>query len=282
MPFTTLISSDELAAHLGDPDLVVIDCRFDLADVAAGERSYRDGHVPGAVYGSLDRDLSGAKTGSNGRHPLPDPETLAQTFGRWGIDQRTQVVAYDQDSGMYASRLWWELRWLGHDAVAVLDGGWAKWQREQRPITATIDPRTPRTFVPQPRADLVATVADVERLRQDDSWRLVDARAPERFRGENETIDRVAGHIPGAANHFFKTNLTDAGTFRSADELRSGWSADNGGTPADRIICYCGSGVTACHNLLAMEHAGLHGARLYVGSWSEWSADPSRPVEGKS
>lgn len=279
MPFTTLISPDELAAHLDDPALVVIDCRFDLSDPAWGERAYREAHLSGAVYASLDRDLSGQKTGINGRHPLPDQQALADTLGRWGVGAGSQVIAYDQDSGMYASRLWWELRWLGHDAVAVLDGGWATWVGEQRPVTSAVPTRAPQVFSPRPRAGMLATVEDVERRRTDRTWRLVDARAPDRFRGENETLDRVAGHIPGAANHFFKTNLTGGGRFKSPDDLRGQLRATVGDVPAEQVVCYCGSGVTACHNLLAMEHAGLPGAKLYAGSWSEWSADPDRPVE---
>ncbi|MQA31447.1 MAG: sulfurtransferase [Luteitalea sp.] len=279
MSYTTLISADELAAALNDPALVVIDCRFDLTDPSWGERTYREGHIPGAVYANLDRDLSGPRTGANGRHPLPDPDTLARTFGRWGVSSRAQVVAYDQDAGMYASRLWWELRWLGHDAVAVLDGGWATWVREGRPVGVGVEGRAEETFVPRPRGELVATVEEVERLHHARGWRLLDARAPDRFRGENETIDPVAGHIPGAANHFFRTNLTEDGAFKSADDLRTQLRAVVGAVPPERTICYCGSGVTACHNLLAMEHAGLSGAKLYVGSWSEWSADAARPIE---
>jgi thiosulfate/3-mercaptopyruvate sulfurtransferase len=279
MRFTTLISTDELAARLVDPTLVVVDCRFDLTDAGWGERAFHDGHIPRAIYASLNRDLSGPKTGTNGRHPLPDPAALAHTFGRWGIGEGSQVVAYDQDAGSYASRLWWELRWLGHDAVAVLDGGWAKWTREGRAVSAAVEARAAGTFVPRLRPELLATIADVEQLPANEDWRLVDARAPERFRGENETVDPIAGHIPGAANHFFKSNLTEAGTFRSADDLLAHLRASMGSVPADQTVCYCGSGVTACHNLLAMEHAGLHGAKLYAGSWSEWSADPKRPVE---
>jgi thiosulfate/3-mercaptopyruvate sulfurtransferase len=279
MPFTTLISTAQLAATLTDPGIVIIDCRFDLSDPAWGERVYREGHVPGAIYASLDRDLSGHKTGTNGRHPLPDSRTLGQTFGQWGVGEGRQVIAYDQDSGMYASRLWWELRWLGHHAVAVLDGGWKTWVQEQRPITSDVTTRTPQAFSPRPREEMLATIADVERLSTNRAWRLVDARAPERFSGETETLDRVAGHIPGAANHFYRTNLTDAGRFKSPDDLRRQLRAAAGEVPAEQVVCYCGSGVTACHNLLAMEHAGLRGAKLYAGSWSEWSADPARPVE---
>jgi thiosulfate/3-mercaptopyruvate sulfurtransferase len=278
MAFTTLIQTDMLAARLFDPTLVIVDCRFDLADTGWGERAYAEKHIAGAVYAHLDRDLSGPKNGRNGRHPLPDPHALARTLGSLAIGDGTQVIAYDQDAGMYASRLWWELRWLGHDDAAVLDGGFAKWIREGRPTAAGMERRPARSFTPRPREDMVATLAQVDSRRADKEWRLVDARAPERFRGANETIDKVGGHIPGAVNHFFRNNLNDRGTFMSPDELRVEARAAYGDVPPERIICYCGSGVTACHNLLAMEHAGMRGAKLYPGSWSEWSSDASRPV----
>jgi thiosulfate/3-mercaptopyruvate sulfurtransferase len=278
--FTTLISTDDLSVHLREADWAVLDCRFDLADVAAGGRSYLEGHVPGALYCSLDRDLSGSTSGRNGRHPLPEIEALAATFGAWGIDSRTQVVAYDQDSGMYASRLWWLLRYVGHDAAAVLDGGFAKWTREGRPVVGRVDSRAPRIFTADPRKDWRLTVADVERIVDESrsDRLLVDARAPERFEGRSETIDKAAGHIPGARNHFYGRNLSPDGTFLDPAELKARWVETLGSTPAERVVVYCGSGVTACHNLLALERAGLHGARLYPGSWSEWSSDPTRPV----
>jgi thiosulfate/3-mercaptopyruvate sulfurtransferase len=279
MAFTTLIDTETLAGHLTDPAFAILDCRFKLEDVAWGEREYSARHIPGAVYADLERDLSGKKTGVNGRHPLPDADVLAETFGRDGIDSRVQVVAYDQDSGMYASRLWWMLRWLGHDAVAVLDGGFARWTAEDRATASGRETRQPRRFTGAPRAAMTATVDDVAGIRSRADWRLVDARAPERYRGETEAIDRKAGHIPGAANHFFKWNVNDTGTFRSPADLREQLRKTLGGIPSDHVVCYCGSGVTACHNLLALEHAGMSGARLYPGSWSEWSSDPSRPTE---
>jgi thiosulfate/3-mercaptopyruvate sulfurtransferase len=279
MRFRTLVSSPALALHLGDPDLAVIDCRFKLDDAAWGEREYASAHIPGAVYAHLDRDLSGPKDGTNGRHPLPEPQTLAATFGRFGIGAGTQVVAYDQQNGMFASRLWWMLRWLGHDAAAVLDGGLAAWIREARPTAGGEDTRAARTFDARPRGDMTMTVSDVAARLADPSWRLVDARAPERYRGDTEPLDRVAGHIPGAANHFFQMNVDARGLFRSPEELRALLQGAAGGVPPDRIVCYCGSGVTACHNLLALEHAGMAGARLYAGSWSEWCSDPRRRVE---
>jgi thiosulfate/3-mercaptopyruvate sulfurtransferase len=243
-----------------------------------GEKAYVDGHIPGAVYAGLDRDLAGPTTGTNGRHPLPAPETLAATFRRLGIGDGAQVVTYDQDTGMYAARLWWELRWLGHDAVAVLDGGYARWLAEDRQIVRGIETRSPAVFTPRVRTEMVVDAAGVDRLRTDRDVRLIDARAPERFRGDEEPIDRVAGHIPGAANHFYRENLNERGTFRPAQELRARFRALLGEAQPDRVVSYCGSGVTACHNLLALEHAGLGGGKLYPGSWSEWSSDPAKPT----
>ncbi len=277
-PFTTILDPATLDAYRTEGDWLIADCRFDLKDPAAGERAYVEGHVPGAVYVHLDRDLSAPKTGSNGRHPLPDPAAAAATFGRLGIDTTTQVVVYDQDAGMYASRLWWMLRWLGHDAVAVLDGGFMRWIAEGRAITGGRESRSARSFVAAPRPDMLATVGEVDALTAS-GYQLVDARAPERYRGETEPLDRVPGHIPGARNHFFQTNLDEQGRFRPASDLAARLTATLGDTPPDRAIYYCGSGVTACHDLLALEHAGLRGAKLYAGSWSEWSSDPTRPVE---
>jgi thiosulfate/3-mercaptopyruvate sulfurtransferase len=279
MAFRTLISTSVLAMHLEDDAVAIVDCRFNLGDESWGEQAYVAAHIPHALYAHLDRDLSGPKSGTNGRHPLPGPDALTRTFTRFGITSGVQVVAYDQDNGMFASRLWWMLRWLGHDAVAVLDGGFAKWTAEGRDTRSGTETRAAQTFIAAPRPDLLATVDQVAALRADHNWRLVDARAPERFRGDVEPLDRVAGHIPGAVNHCYQTNLDAEGSFRSPEELRAHMQATLGDHPADRIVCYCGSGVTACHNLLALEHAGLTGARLYAGSWSEWSSDPARPVE---
>jgi thiosulfate/3-mercaptopyruvate sulfurtransferase len=274
---TTLVSTDLLAAHLDG--WAVVDCRFDLQNARWGDEQYRLAHIPGAVYASLSPDLSGVPSGTNGRHPMPMPDALAATFGRLGIDRGTQVVAYDQDTGSWASRLWWLLRYLGHDAVAVLDGGWAKWTRESKPTRSGDETRKRTAFVPSPRPERRVELPDVVARIGDPARVLIDARAPERFEGRNETVDRVAGHIPGAVNHFFKRNLGDDGTMLPPETLRANFERVLGAhTPADAVM-YCGSGVTACHNLLAMEHAGLPGTRLYVGSWSEWSSDPSRSVE---
>jgi thiosulfate/3-mercaptopyruvate sulfurtransferase len=276
--YRTIVPTDILASHLGEA-WAIVDCRYDLQNESWGHDQYRAAHVPGAVYVSLAEDMAAPRTGKNGRHPLPSVEALAALFGRLGISRDTQVMAYDQDNGMYASRLWWSLRYLGHDAVAVLDGGWAKWTREGRPTSSGDEHRSPATFDARPHPEMRLSVEDVAARLADPSLLLVDARAPERFEGRNETIDRAAGHIPGAANHFFKTNLAEDATILPTDKLRESLGGTLMGRSPSEVVMYCGSGVTACQNLLAMEHAGLSGARLYVGSWSEWSADPSRPTE---
>jgi thiosulfate/3-mercaptopyruvate sulfurtransferase len=274
---TTLVSTDTLSAHL-DAGWAVVDCRFELQREDWGHAQYLAAHIPGALYASLNDDLSATRSGANGRHPLPSPEAMAATFGRLGITAGPQVVAYDQDSGMFASRLWWMLRYCGHDAVAVLDGGWAKWTREGRPTRTDDDTRPPASFVPHIRRDARLTVDQVEQLVGRPEVLLVDARGPERFEGRTEPLDRVAGHIPGARNHYYKLNVADDGTMLPAERLRAEFDRTLQGRPPAETVLYCGSGVSACHNLLAMEHAGLPGARLYPGSWSEWSADSTRPV----
>jgi thiosulfate/3-mercaptopyruvate sulfurtransferase len=279
MAFTTLISTESFAKRLKDPALAIIDCRFKLDDPSWGEREYTNGHVPGAIYAHLDRDLSGMKTGKNGRHPLPDPIELGLKCGTWGLEPGTQVVAYDQDTGMFASRLWWLLRWIGHKSVAVLDGGYAKWVAEKRPTRTGAERRTRTEYKLNKQPQMIADASAIRELTFRSDWRMLDARAPERYRGEVEPLDKKAGHIPTARNHPFMMNLNEHGTFRSPDELRERFKASMGAVPPDQIVCYCGSGVTACHNLLAMEHAGLTGGKLYPGSWSEWSSDDSRPIE---
>lgn len=278
MPFTTLVSTAALALHLQDPWFTIVDCRFKLDDVNWGEGEWKRGHIPRAMYAHLDRDLSGPKRGTNGRHPLPDIATIAKTLGRLGITSGRQVVAYDQDNGMFASRLWWLLRWLGHDAVAVLDGGFAKWIAEGRPISTAGDQNDVVVFDPAPRPAMTVAASDVELRRNDPAWRVIDSRAPERYRGEVEPMDPVAGHIPGAANHFYQRNIDEDGTFRTPEALRAQFNQVLGDAPPEQIICYCGSGVQASQNLLALEHAGVSGAKLYPGSWSEWVSDPERPV----
>jgi thiosulfate/3-mercaptopyruvate sulfurtransferase len=277
MSFTTLVSTEALAAHTGD--WAVVDCRFDLANEAWGREQYAAAHIPGAVYASLNDDLSGPRTGANGRHPLPADDALVALLERLGIGNDTQVVAYDQDAGSYASRLWWLLRYAGYTAVAVLDGGFAKWTAEDRPVAAGAEARTRASFTPSFQPSMQVSIDEVMRRQGDGRTLLVDARAAERFEGRSETIDKVAGHIPGARNRFFRDNLRPDGTMLDADSLRAAFThVLDGSAPRDAVM-YCGSGVTACHNLLAMEIAGLSGSPLYTGSWSEWSSDPARPIE---
>ena len=277
MAYTTLISTDTLASRLDD-SWVVVDCRYDLPAESWGIDQYRAGHIPGAVYASLSHDLSAPPRGTNGRHPLPCVEDLQATFGRLGISLGTQVVTYDQDAGMYASRLWWMLRYMGHDSVAVLDGGWAKWAREGRASRSGEESRPAAVFSGRRRKELRLIVDQVTTMLGDPSVLLVDARAPERFEGTNEPLDRTPGHIPGAVNYFYKRNVTDEGVMLPVETLRDQFRELLGNYSPEQVAMYCGSGVTACQSLVAMEHAGLHGAKLYLGSWSEWSSDPSRPV----
>lgn len=279
-PLATLIDVAGLAARLDDPDCAVLDCRFDLTRPAWGREAWAAGHVPGALHCDVDHDLAAAVGPSTGRHPLPSPEAFAARAGAWGIDERVQVVVYDQGNGIYAARAWWLFRWLGHRAVAVLDGGFAAWTAAAQPVSTAAGSRTARRFVAH--VDRGATVdTDFLATRLQDAaagLRLVDARSADRFAGQNETIDPIAGHVPGAVNHPFARNVDASGRLRPADELRTQWLQTLGGAAPTALVAMCGSGITACHNLLALEHAGLGGGRLYPGSWSEWIRDPSRPV----
>jgi thiosulfate/3-mercaptopyruvate sulfurtransferase len=277
---TTLITASELAARIDDPSVVIVDCRHDLMNLAAGREGYAIGHIRNAVFADLETELSGAKRGADGqfrgRHPLPERAALIDTLRSWGINDDTQVVAYDAHGGMFAARLWWLLRWVGHPASAVLDGGLAAWQSQALPMTTEAPAKVRGTITERaPLAqtvsadDVLANIGNGERI-------VIDARAADRFRGENETIDPVGGHIPGAKNRFFKDNLAADGRFKSGEQLKADFAplVDD----AAKAVMLCGSGVTACHNLLALELAGMPGAALYPGSWSEWCADPARPV----
>ena len=274
--FTTLVSALDLARHLEDPQWVVCDCRHDLADYHYGRRAYDAGHIPGARFVHLDEDLSGPKTGVNGRHPLPHPLTLALRLGALGIDNEKQVVAYDSSGGCYAARLWWMLRWVGHTRVAVLDGGWDAWIAGGHPLSAEPPALQPTAYTLRPHPDFAVDAAYIASHLPE--LAVLDARSAERFRGENETLDPVGGHIPGAINRFFKLNLDAGGRFKAPATLKAELSEVLAGRDLRSVVHQCGSGVTACHNLLAMEHAGLTGSRLYPGSWSEWVSDRSRPV----
>lgn len=274
----TLISAEQLLA-LRSP-VVLLDCRFDLANTAAGEAAYAQGHLPGARYAHLDRDLSSPRTPGSGRHPLPAREAFAHTLHRWGVQPGQTVVCYDAQGGMFAARAWWMLHWAGHAEVQVLDGGWAAWQAQALAPTAAEANATDVAAPWPPHSTTVVSTADVlANLKAATPFTLLDARAPDRFRGENETLDPVGGHIPGAVNRFFQQNLQADGRFKPAEQLRAEFSQALGQVPAEQVVHQCGSGVTACHNLLAMTVAGLPGSRLYAGSWSEWCSDPSRPAE---
>lgn len=274
----TLIDTSTLAGHLHDPDWAIVDCRFDILDAARGAEQYIEAHIPGARYADLDKHLSGPKTGTNGRHPLPGSDALRRDLGLLGIGPATQVVAYDADSSTYAARLWWLLRWMGHEAVAVLDGGYARWCREGYPVRDGTEPFSAANFNGAPREGSSLTVLDVMNGLHLPTRLLVDSRSNDRYHGINETIDRTGGHIPGATNYFFMQNMTPEKTFKTPEELNAKWASLLNGRDPGELVVYCGSGVTACNNLLALEHAGLSGARLYPGSWSEWSADPARPI----
>lgn len=279
-PFTTLISATELAQNIDDPNWVVLDCRHDLTDLNAGRSAYAEGHLPRASFAHLDFDLSGNKIDDigafRGRHPLPDRDLFVAKLRAWGINNNTQVVSYDAQGGFYAARLWWMLRWVGHTAVAVLDGGYQAWLATEQTVTTGMPETRRGTFHEQAPLVRLASVHDVQSNIMSRQRTLVDARSPDRFRGENETLDPVGGHIPGAINRFFKDNLQADGRFKPAEQLHAEWSALIG-DPRNAIM-QCGSGVTACHNLLALEVAGMTGAALYAGSWSEWCLDPRRPV----
>ena len=278
MSFTTLIAVADLAAHVQDANWVICDCRHDLANYEAGRRAYAAGHLAGARFLHLDEDLSGPKTGVNGRHPLPHPITFTLRLAALGIDNNTQVIGYDAMGGVFASRLWWMLRWVGHRNVAVLDGGIDAWVKAGHPLATEPPVVKPARFNPNPSPQLAVGANDVAANLDHKKLQIVDARSPDRFRGENETLDPVAGHIPGAANRFFKDNLAADGSFKPAATLQQEFAALVGARAPKDIVHQCGSGVTACHNLLAMEAAGLGGSRLFPGSWSDWVSDRKRPA----
>jgi thiosulfate/3-mercaptopyruvate sulfurtransferase len=279
--FTTLIEAAALGAHTNDADWVIVDCRHDLVKLAAGREAYVAGHLPNAQFADMEHELSGDKRDAagafRGRHPLPEKDAFVELLRSWGVNDSTQVVAYDAHGGMFAARLWWMLRWVGHEAVAVLDGGLPAWQSAGQPVVTDAPAARARGTIAA-REPLVTTV-DVNAVLHNvehGGRQVVDARAPDRFRGENETMDPVGGHIPGAKNRFFKDNLQADGRFKAPAQLKAELGVAVG-DPKNAIM-QCGSGVTACHNLLALEVAGMPGAALYPGSWSEWSADAARPV----
>jgi thiosulfate/3-mercaptopyruvate sulfurtransferase len=282
--FQTIIPVSELLHHLEDPSWVMVDCRFSLAEPERGRRDYETGHIPGAVYAHLNQDLSSQVIpGKTGRHPLPDLDLFTGKLSAWGIDTDVQVVVYDDSGGAMAARLWWMLRWLGHSAVALLDGGWQAWLNAGSPVVAGSQPggavaRPARQFIPHLRPELFATVDQVQALRQDPSARVLDARNPERYRGEYEPIDTVAGHIPGAVSAPYADLIKADYSLKNVQEIQAMYRPLLGQTDINRVISYCGSGVTSALNLIALLHAGFGEGRLYLGSWSEWIADPDRPI----
>ncbi|MEO7205319.1 MAG: sulfurtransferase [Steroidobacteraceae bacterium] len=282
MTFTTLIGTAALRDLLGKPDIAVIDCRFDLMDPDGGRRAYLEGHIPGARYADLNGDLSAPVSAASGRHPLPTPEDFAGVLARLGIGRATQVIAYDDSGGAFAARLWWMLRWVGHPAAAVLDGGFKAWVSEDGELQAGEE--TPLAAAGVGRESLQADTAavlgtaELEQRLSDRAFLLIDARAAERYAGTVEPIDAVGGHVKGAVNHPFSTNLGADGRFLPAPVLREVWEKRLAGRSPMQVAAMCGSGVTACHNLLSLEVAGLRGAQLYAGSWSEWIRDPHRPI----
>jgi thiosulfate/3-mercaptopyruvate sulfurtransferase len=275
--YDLLIRANELAAALDDPRLIIVDVRHDLSDHSLGQRKYDEGHVPGAHFLRVETDLSGPHTGQNGRHPLPAIDAFVATMSALGVDASKQVVAYDGGTSTYSARLWWMLRWLGHRNAAVLDGGFRAWEAAGLPTSTDVPERRPARFEPKV-SETPVTVDSLVAHRDEPDYTLVDARGADRFRGENETIDPVAGHIPGSRSRPFTNNLNKDQTFKDIATLREEFAALLAGRAPEQIVHSCGSGVTACNNLLAMELAGLTGSRLYPGSWSEWSSDPERPI----
>lgn len=274
-----LISAADLMAHLDDPNWLVVDCRFSLADTERGRREYSRSHIPGAVYAHIDEDLSSPVVpGVTGRHPLPDPISLAVQLSNWGANSDTMIVAYDDAGGAHAARLWWLLGWLGHDLAAVLDGGWQAWQAAGYPETDTMPRRSQGIFLPYPRSERIVNADFVKANNHNSDYIIADSRDPQRYAGLNETIDPVAGHIPGAVNVPYMANLQPDGRFQDPDALRQRFEKLLDGKDGEHTVFYCGSGVTACHNILAYAHAGLGQALLYPGSWSEWINDPERGV----
>ena len=283
MKYRSIISADSLQQHLSDPDWRIVDCRFNLKAPDEGLSLYHMEHIPSAIYAHLDHDLSAPLTSTSGRHPLPDVETFKQTLGSWGIDKNTQVVVYDDAAGSYAARLWWMLRWLGHEAVAVLDGGFTLWKQQGLPTSSAIPRVAPTTFTGEPDMTMVVNSNELEKNLNTSTVCLIDVRDPRRYLGMEEPIDKVAGHVPGSLNVPWKSNVDDNGMYLPKAQLHDHYTKilrDSGND--NNIVFMCGSGVTACHSLLALDYIGISDAKLYPGSWSEWITDPRRPVTKSS
>lgn len=282
MAYHTLISADSLQQHLNDAQWRIVDCRFNLKDPGEGLALYQMDHIPHAVYAHLDHDLSSPVTANSGRHPLPDVNQFKEKLGNWSITKDTQVIVYDDAAGSYAARLWWMLRWLGHDSVAVLDGGFSSWKQQGLPVTSDIPQFSRTTYIGEPNLEMLIDSDDLqEKLAQSQSL-LIDVRDPVRYQGIEEPIDKVAGHIPGSINIPWKSNIAENGLYLPKAQLHDEYMKVLHDTPIDNTVFMCGSGVTACHSLLALEHIGISGIKLYPGSWSAWITDPARPVETSS
>ena len=273
-----LISTTELAAKIGDSNCVIFDCRHDLFDAGKGEHLYRDGHIPGAIYANLDTDLSGEKNGSNGRHPLPSPAAFIAFLARNGVTNSSKMIAYDDVGGQFASRLWWLARWIGLTDVSLLDGGISKWIADGHALSRDVPVAKAAALRGHANPLMALNADEVAAGLKISSTTLIDARAPERYRGEVEPIDPVAGHIAGAKNRFYKENLNADLTMRAPAEIKSAFLSMMNAPMAEEVVHQCGSGVTACANIFAMEYAGLKGSKLYAGSWSEWITNPARPI----
>jgi thiosulfate/3-mercaptopyruvate sulfurtransferase len=273
-----LISTTDLAVKIGDPARVIFDCRHDLFDAGKGERLYREGHIPDAIYANVDTDLSGEKNGTNGRHPLPTPAAFTAFLGRNGVTNTSKIIAYDDVGGQFASRLWWLARWIGLTDVSLLDGGIAKWIADGHALSRDVPVPKPAALRGHADPMMALNADEVEAGLKIPSATLIDARAPERYRGEVEPIDPVAGHIAGAKNRFYKENLNPDLTMRSPAEIKAAFASMMNAPHASEVVHQCGSGVTACANIFAMEYAGLKGSKLYAGSWSEWITNPARPI----
>lgn len=283
MRYSTIISVSDLQEQYNSGDWVIIDCRFSLENSSYGYYAYQNGHIPGAIFADLEKDLTGEIIpGVTGRHPLPQIPVLTTRLSEWGIDESVQVVVYDDKSGAFAARLWWLLHWLGHESVAVLDGGWQEWLKSGLPVQHNVKQNTSKRFSVHHKAGLTMETEQILQIINDREWLLVDARTSERYLGENEPIDPVAGHIPSAISIPYGLNLTEDGVYKKQSELRKMYVSMVDEHPSGKIIMYCGSGITAAMNVLAMKHAGLGMSRLYPGSWSEWITDQNRPVAKKN
>lgn len=277
--YSSFVTTSQLARHLNDPLWIVIDCSHDLAQPEWGWANYQAEHIPGALFAHQDRDLAGPPTTHSGRHPLPSLREIVHRFSSWGIGAGKQVVVYDTAGGSMSGRLWWMLQYYGHTAAAILDGGLPKWLAENRPVSQGIEkPGKEGRFIPNLQPQMLADLDLVRKIAADPGWRLIDARAAVRYRGEQEPVDTVAGHIPGALNRFHALNLNSQGTILPSTELRGQFRRLLGAVPADRTVVYCGSGVSSALHVAVMQYAGLGTPRLYIGSWSEWIRDPENPV----